>query len=282
MAAGDLITANYQYEYVGVLYGANQKLKVINLDGVFNSTEVKTQDLDRYDMPGSVPGPHMRAARKLTMTFGVDADSGVDCENILLSLNNSLRPKMTELPFVMLRPGRPKMFLNCRPTRYQVPTAYEIVHGLVESGNIEWTGSDPLWYSLVQSSQDIVVGAGNVGNSVVIDSPGTESTAPTFTITGPATNPRIQVSAQTPMDDGEEYNGLTVAVDVVLAAGDTLVIDTKKKIATKNGVKDYSLVRPDNQYWRLLPGNNTVDYTRDASNEAAASTCTVEWNDAWS
>jgi phage-related protein len=68
-------------------------------------------------------------------------------------------------------------------------------------------------------------------------------------------------------------------MDVILGSTDLLVVDTKAKTVFINGTDRYDIVRSDNQWWALLPGSNSLLYTR--SSTSGNSTATVKFRDAY-
>jgi len=127
---------------------------------------------------------------------------------------------------------------------------------------------DPLWYATAATAADyaiqvgassffpffpLIVKASAVFNKSTINNPGDESAWPIWTITGPGTNPVFLNNTS-----GESL-GLTLS----LAAGETLVIDTRpgvKTIESGAGANLFEYLNASARaLWPLLAGNNAVE-----------------------
>lgn len=292
MAAGDLITRPYQYEFNGILYGAGTpapasatpkaQMIVTSLDGLHSMPDLQSNDIQRADRHGAVFGNDFMGPRKIVMAVDVLVETGVaaDMEATLTTLaaRHHPMPAYRTLPWVFMRPDNVKKVINVRTRRRQFTAGYDMAHGDA-AGTIQWDAPDPTIYALAVSNQAIVIPVGATNAQTIVNSGGAYTTWPKFTITGPATNPIITVSGQTPLDDGQDYSGRSIRVNAVIPNGQTLVIDTNLRTVTLQGVAHYEYLSPDNQWWALLPGNNTIQYSR--TDNGAASTCTVTWQDAW-
>lgn len=277
MAAGDLITADYQYEFRNLLFGAQTDLITERVTGLL-AMGARDTDQDRQNDHGSFPGMMVMGKRIIQFDMKVTGSPGTDIEGRLALVRSVFqvpRKRYARVlePFVFQRPGLGKRVLYVRCTKRDFVSEYSTARG-VASGSVELVAPDPLIYSLAVHQEALTIASGATTTSEVLVNTGdfVDGFLPKFTITGPATNPRVG-NAQ---DDNRQ-----VRTSMVLGATDTLVIDTKTKVVTVNGVRQFGVIRNDNQWWALLPGNNTVSYSRDAGNTGASSTCTVTWQDVW-
>lgn len=121
---------------------------------------------------------------------------------------------------------------------------------------------DPRRYdaSLTTNTDLELTGSGTTDSATIINA-GDQPTAPTVTIDGPATNPKVTNAD----DDGRyvEYVG-------TLGAGDTLVLDMAAQTATIASVSVIGSISAASQFWSLLPGNNGVTYARTAGSGTSA------------
>lgn len=272
MAAGDLVVANYQYEYNGLLMGANTPYLIEGLEGLWDMPDIRTSDMERIDSHGDVGGEDFMASRKLIATIKAYADTQTVMETNLATMAKAFQPRSGELQLVWQRPGQVKKYINARPRRRSFPTSYEMAHGL-SAGTVELYAPDPTIYALAGKTASVVLAAGDPGASTVVaTNAGDWEVWPVLTVTGAGTNPRIANNTD---------SGKTVRIDVSMGAGDTLVINThpSSRTVTLNGTDRYDLVRSDNQWWRLLAGANTISFSRTGT--AGAQTLTVAWNDGW-
>lgn len=118
----------------------------------------------------------------------------------------------------------------------------------------------------------LVSGAG-VAGSVVAHNAGRGLAWPILTIVGPCTNPSVL-----------NFNtGEVIYFNAVLAAGESLVIDTnpRRRTVRFNGVANryrfFDSARSD--WWALVPGDNDVRV--GFATYSAGARLTVQWRDAW-
>jgi hypothetical protein len=104
--------------------------------------------------------------------------------------------------------------------------------------------------------------------STTVNVGGNRSTPPTFTITGPVTNPVIY----------NDTTGDVMAFEIEVASGQTLVIDTYYRTVKLNGTlsRRSALLTPS--WFNLSPGLNTLRYRATTSGGADA---VVTYRDAW-
>lgn len=280
-APGDLITDDYQYEYNGLLVGHATDWVVESVEGIFDLPDVKDNDLDRAYDHGAVPGQDFLDKRKIVVTMSMDV-APADSEAEALRLADAFKSGMAETPFIWRRPGQPLKACWGRTRRRSLPTSYELAHGQAQAV-VQVDASDPRIYTLEELFAPLVTMAiGQTTVSVDIVSLGNfRSKRVRLVVTGGATNPRLKVTNQTPLPDGTAYNNNTIALDFLLASGETLEIDQGLKTVQVDGVDHYGYTRNDNMWWELLPGLNRITYTRSGTNVASASTLLVGWHDAW-
>jgi len=90
-----------------------------------------------------------------------------------------------------------------------------------------------------------------------------------ITIEGPVTNPRVESLTQ----------GKTLAMDIVLGVGETLVLDAESRTVLLNGTASrYNTLTTESEWFDLQPGNNEVRF--QAATPTAA-TMTITWRSSW-
>lgn len=278
MAAGDLITGATQYEYGGVLMGTGTLYVVESMEGLDDMPELRTDDTDRQDDHGAVPGLDLLPARTILGSIAIDEASHANIMAKYRTLAVAMAPSKILTPFVYQRPGEVKKQCFVRPRRRSLPSTYDVAHGL-SRGALQWLAPDPRIYALVEKSQVITIGAGATSASASITNAGGFRTAPRFTVAGTGTNPRIAVSLQTADPDGTNFNGKTTAVDFAMGAGDTFAISARLKTITLNGAQGYQYKRTDSAWFELMPGSQTITVSRTGT--TGTQTYTVFWYDAW-
>lgn len=289
MAAGDLITRATQYEFGGLLLGSGTPYIVESMEGLDSMPELRSDDEDRQDDHGAIPGIDLLPGRTIEATLNVNDVSHAAIMARYRDMARVMSPSRVEIPLVFRRPGEDRKQVFARPRRRNFPSNYDVAHGLA-IGSLQWFAPDPRIYSLIERSAQVVL-AGDVANadgtvtpgarsgSVVVNNAGDFRTFPRFRIEGDGTNPRIAVSNQTPAPDGTSYNGRTFAIDYDMAAADRFDIDSKRKTIALNGANSYRFRRTDSRWWELMPGTQTVTFSR--SDTTGTQTYTVYWYDAW-
>jgi Phage tail protein len=272
VAAGDLITANYQYEYSGLLMGAGTPYIVERVEGLYSLPDIRGRDSERQDEHGLYPGVDLLSGRRILIRLGFNELSATNLESLLANAGRAFRPGTVEEPFVFQRPGQGgKRFVNCKTKRknfdQEIDWHYSRGAG---RGIVELQGSDPRIYSMTLKSTQVNLAAGtSVAGDLLVENDGDFETYGTVTIGGPTVNPRIQNSA-----DGNRE----IKLDITLTT-EELVLDLNRKTVTVDGVDRYDVVRNDSQWWKILPGTNTIKYNRTGT--VGASMMVVQHRDTW-
>ncbi len=276
MPAGDLVVSNYQYEYRNLLMGAGTQYLVESIEGLYSTPDIKDFSMDRDDKDGSSIGRLLYGPRHITMQVQVLSAEGLsglarqqDYEAKMLALQAAFARVAGVQPFVFLRPGRVKTFVNARCTRREVPIDY---HGAVgyQKAVLELTAPDPLLYSMNYATTPITIAGGASTNSGTVTNAGNYPSRPVLSIAGPTVNPRIANAG-----DGNR----SIKIDMTVNAGQTLVIDIAARTVLLDGVDNYDKVRSDNQWWQLAAGAQTISYSRTGT--SGSSTLSVLAYDTW-
>jgi hypothetical protein len=277
MAVGDLLVADYQYEFRGFLWGAGTAYVNESADGLLSMADVSGGDLDIEGDHGSVPG--LAVLRKKIVTCKIKPDFSPATTEAMIALLQSTfqlprRRYVANLEQLAFRRNGIKKFLWVRCDKRDIPSDYKTAMGSPDVV-VQFTAPDPIIYGLVLKTQNIVVASGATTNSGVVVNAGDfrDGYLPKITINGPATNPRIQSTE----DDARQLK-----ITNVLTAGQSIVVDFATKTVSKGGVVDHDLLANDSQWFAILPGNNTLTVNRDVGNTGASSTITVEWRDTYS
>lgn len=78
-----------------------------------------------------------------------------------------------------------------------------------------------------------------------------------------------------------QTTGEVLSLTIALAAGDTLVIDSRAKTILKNGSNAYSALDfPESDWWDLVAGDNPIAATGKGTT-GTAGTWSAEWRSAW-
>lgn len=279
---GDLINDDYQYEFRGVLLGRGTPFVVEKIEGLLGHAQTRSNDSQRAQGHGSYPGLLLYEPRIIQFDLLISTRiTGESMEELLMQLSDAFQPprirsSRTPESFTFKRPGSEIKQFFCRATRYDAPSDYNVARGLA-TASVELVANDPLCYGLELKSESIVLGSGETFDQVDITNEGNhrDGTGPIITVTGPATDPII-----TNTDD----DGRAIRLNTTLASNQTarINLDTLEvQLKTGSGayVSNYSIVANDNQFWRLLPGVNTITYQRTGT--TPTSTMTVSYYDCW-
>lgn len=282
MAAGDLVVADYQYEFVSLLMGANTIYTVESLEGLYGLPDLRSNDLERQDRHGVVPGVDLMGARTITAALKISTGGLGTIETAVQALAPLVRPKQTELPFVWQRPrtaGSIKKYINCRVRNFKLNTNYAMAHGYAEA-TLQLLASDPRHYTLGATTTSGAIPTSSAAGSATFAVGGDFYTEPVISIVGPFNNGIITLSTAPNVDD-TVMQGRAIRLTGNVSAAQTLVIDFAARTMTLNGSAIYSYRRTDSQWWSLTPGSNTVTFNRDAGAVGSSAPFTIVHRAAW-
>lgn len=275
MAVGDLITQDYQYEYNGLLMGAGTPYQLNRITGLLTPPPVADRDKARDDAWGDFPGFDTYSPRYIGYDIWLDesVDPGLEAEQAIDALVEAHQIARDQLPreWVMQRPdGRGKRYCWARPRNVDFEASYDFTRGVC-LGSAQVKAHDPRIYSLGELMVPATILNTTTNIAVNINYDGKVDGAPRFEIQGPATNPIIS---------NQDDNSRAIRLNGTLAAGETLVVDVKRRTITM-GVTDVwrDWYRSDNQWWHLVPGVNRITYTR--SDAGGPSTVNIFYRNAW-
>jgi hypothetical protein len=279
MAAGDLITQDWQFEFNGLLLGPStvydlDKVEGLDLIAVREGDVARPYDHGRFDLaPDVLPG------RIVEITGEVISSTWTD----VTALSQALKDREGTLPLVFRTPDGTLKRINCRCRRRKVPiTASGTALSTWEFGIMFWA-PDPRIYANNASQQtvspastteaadfedwgfDLAFGVA-VAGSVICNNAGNIETRPTVTFYGPMTNPVLSNTT----------TGIVWSSNINLSGGETLVVDFDAKTLLLNGVTDrYSYFT--GQWWTLVPGDNVIELAVSAG----SGTAQISWRSAW-
>lgn len=275
MAVGDLIVQDYQYEYNGLLMGKGTPYIMSKITGLLGAPPVRDEDKDRDDAWGDFPGMDLYSPRYISydVWFDESIHAGLEAEQALDLLMEAHQIDRNQMPheWVMQRPDwRGKRYCWAKPRTTDFDAGYNFSRGLC-LGSIQVKAHDPRYYSLAETAVAIVIANATTSKEQDINYGGKVDGAPVLEINGPCTDPWIQ---------NQDDNSRAIRLDGTIPAGQTVIVDVKRRTVTQGGLDVYrTLVRPDNQWWHLVPGLNRVTYSR--TDAGAASTLNVKYRKAW-
>lgn len=269
MSAGDLVVGpTYpQYEFNGLLFGSTTRWIVSKFTGLLGSADLRTTDQERQGADGDFTGQNYYKSKRPAVDLIGYSDTG-DIEDQIDLFRQTFIVSDIPMQLVYRRKStKPKFFMWAIVEKTNLDSDSDSGHGLIRP-TVQWKCADPLTYALVESSVTITDGIGVASNSATVTNGGTRPTAALINIVGPCVNPRL-----TNAQDASKQ----IKIDVTVASGHTLVIDIASETITMDGT--VYPPRADNQWWKLVPGGNTITFSRTGT--GASTAATVLYHDAW-
>ncbi len=280
MAAGDLITEDFEVEYNGVLLGGDSGIEIVSF-APFENPDVRSSDLERPLDHGLFPGTDYYGGRAIPMQLEVwNGWTGVRA--VLEAFQTT-----DEQAFVFQLPTIGKLQMNAR-VRRRSPLPIDISYAVGEMTQVavEMFATDPRVYSSTISTAtatlaaaasgltfnatfNAVFGAGS-SSSVSVTNNGTFETRPLIRINGPIDNPFLENQTS---DRILLFNGS-------LADGEYLDVDFLNHTVLLNGTASrYVWVDDSTGWWNLPPGTSSVRL--GGSPGSPVPTADIQWRDAY-
>lgn len=271
------VTANYQYEFRGLLLGPGTPFTVEEVDGLLGPPNANTNDDDRGYHHGAIMGRHTLGARKVNMKIACK-DTAANIETRMDELVAAFTPSSArvEYPLTFQRPGKGVRKINARVTRgAQITSDWKLARGYFDGMVVQFLATDPRVYADTAATPVVITLASVASNSGSVNNGAStwdeldtfQGAPPIITITGPSVNPRIANAAAA---------NRSIKINHSLPAGQNIVIDVAKRLVTVNGTINYSVIPDDNQWWELMKGTQSITYSRTGT--TGTSSATIAWN----
>lgn len=285
MAAGDLITQNYEVEFNGFLFNGANNFELVQLD-MFSGAAMRSSDIARPLDHGMFKGNDFYADRVIPLHLEIWGTDDTTFKTALTKALTAFTTQVIELPLVTQLPIFGKVQSNVR-VRRRSGVKQDLKYGLhVGDMVIEFVATDPRIYSNTLNSAtsnlqsptggitfpltfDLVFGSSTSPITNVTNN-GTFETRPLVTITGPITNPNIE----------NVTTGNILNLVGTIAAGDSLYVDfLNHTILLNNTASRYSWLQNPQNWWTLIPGTNQIRFSGTAG--AGTPTINIQWRDAY-
>lgn len=249
-----------------------------------DSAPYRTTERDHEGTDGGFMDAEYEKGRSIVLDGTLYADAQY-VEPYLDALKANYAPSRTLIPFYFKKPGVSERFIKVKPLgcRYDVEQIRRVGQTAVQ---FSMFAEDPRIYSSILKNYSIVqepvinTGRGynksysygygdpvnSSGGNMLVE--GNRPTPAILTINGPASYPRII----------NETLGKEMEFNIVVSAGETLVIDTYYHTIRLNGTENRRFALTNPSWFSLMPGNNFIRY-RCAS--GTTSVLTVQYYDAW-
>lgn len=277
-----------QLEYRGVTIGHGTDFPVVTVEGL-DAPSIRASDRGVSRRHGQHPGDDFYEGRTVMISGyirkRVPAEMSATRELVVAALGvggKSEEPLRFQLPAVA---GGGARRIMCRPRRDRHVVDRELIRG--NSREVfQLHATDPRIYDDTESSDSVGLPAGGAGltwpltwplnwgaitesGTITAVNAGNFDTGATIRVDGPVTNPRIENLTV----------GKTIEIDIVVATGDFLEIDTEENTVLLNGTASrYDNLTSTSQWWDLQPGSNEV---RFRASTTTAATLTLTWRSAW-
>lgn len=287
MAAGDLITKDKQYEFNGLLMGADTAYQVFNFIGLEDMPSVRASDRFRALRHGEHRNDHFLMGRDFVMEMLVKGETEAGLRSALEDLADAMVIQQDELPFVYRIPQATftKSRINARIRRRAFPIDNTYMHGHLARVALEFHATDPRIYDNVEQSLSTGITEVTSGWSMPWSSPwdlgGTgESSSVTATNAGNRGAPHVVrfngPATRVEVESVEQSKMLEVAT--TLLDGQFLELDTLEQTILLNGTASrYGDLTAGSNWFDLQPGVNTLVFR---STTTGAPTMDVTWRSA--
>lgn len=272
----------YQYQDDGVVLNSNNNSPIIGAP-VFDVQKISGFDLGNVrtsmrvseGMDGGTVEGEFLDPRTIVMdgVLFCHLDDSIELQLDMLKAN--FQPRKTDAPLYIKAPGVSQRVLDCKPLslRYDLDQARRYNSTTFQ---ITLQAQDPVVYGSTTKSiygvlsSEVVNGHGfdhgydlsfggitSTGSQFTVINEGTKAVGAIIELVGPVTGPRIV----------SETAGKTLAFPglVVTSASDKLVIDLKRRTVKLNGASRRMSVRPDEGWFLLQPGVNTLRYQAEST-----------------
>lgn len=254
---------NYTATLNGLTIGSGTIYRWTAWPSGLGTADIRSQDTTRPRRNGVTPGDDLLGARTITFEVTIQGAQS-DLEAALAALNIAFAPSAADTWLDLRLTGNPSEYaFRGRPRGVEWDLSRRFTFGLADA-RCTFVATDPIKYG-AELSQTIGLPSGTAGLSfpalgpfvfgassggeATITNAGTTPVDWIATITGPITTPRL------------EMVGLSrrVSFNLAVAAGETLVLDSRSGSALLNGTTPRtSTLQPGSRWWQLPVGSSTL------------------------
>lgn len=287
MSAGNLITGPGQLQWRNLLLGPGTDYDLTNLSGWEDMPPVDVGSKTKPRSHGADPGRMLAQPHSFTAVFDINpqASGGTAAARSFLRAQTGLPDDTRQEPIAVCLDAGAIMLRFGQLTARKVPFVVNY-ENVIKDSALQWQCADPRLYSGVQTQLtarlpvgDPASGTGaypltygsTYANLIAGGGPqsatnnGNAASPPVYTISGPVTSPSITIT---------DANGTRqTTFNLVLVAGDSLVVDVLNKTVTLNGAARYGFSSGTPiENLSLAPGTSAISLngTGDASVQLTA------------
>jgi hypothetical protein len=278
-------TVEITYKGVGFTTVANGA-GVVALEGVWDTPDLRTADVDRARAHGQWAGVDLLGGRAITATVQLAVPHPNEASWSVLQ--TALRPTGDESPLAITLSGFAggnQVVANARVRRVNIPVDIDRYQFGYPQATVEWWCTDPRFYASTDTTESVSVSSptglgltfdatfdlefgGPIPSGVINTTNDGNFAAPwVVEFEGPVLNPRIESVTE----------GKTLEFDGTVNAGQTLRVDSLARTATLDGASRYSWLQPGSQWPELVPGANQFRLIAAAGEGLATLTYRSAW-----
>lgn len=290
MAVGDLLTADYQIEYNGLVLGAGTNYDIVGIIG-FGTPPVRSVDVSRQDDHGSYPSRReLMSSRTINMEIDVIATDISDLHtkiNILkraFAVSDSIRAAAFRIAASGWGAAYGSDVITFGYVRQLTMNIGETVNYNTVKCYIQFECPDPRVYGETEQTASVSPGSatggwtfpwtfpwtfGSVTSAIAtVTNNGFMDTFLTAQFNGPSVSPRIEN-----LNTGEYMQ-----IDLTIDSGDYLLVSFQNRTALLNGTADrYNQRRAGSTWFPIRPGVSPLQY----SIASGSGSVDLRWRDAY-
>ena len=288
MMAGELVTADWEMEFRGLLIGGfDSPYSIVSVNGLLDLPDITTADQSRLRRHGLRAGDDFLGGRAVTVTMEVYGETDAAFSAAVQNLREALRPAVDEAPLVFQFPGiteGAKARVGARVRRIDWPVTETHFHRL-DTVTVEFYCTDPRLYSdtlgsgsatlptaggglAFDATPDFSFGATSTGGELSLTNAGNFPAPVVFRIDGPVQTPRII------------HNGLgkELELSLTLTAGQFLILDSESRTVLLGGTASLYSSLVSSEWFDLEPGENQISFRGATTGDGSIS---ATYRSAW-
>ena len=271
MAVGDLVVADYGFEYNGLLIGAGTDYDLQSISNFLGFSMHTTTTVAKFGRHGDSPGRHFANSKKPTFIGNIKADNATDFAAKRTAFINAFAPivdpnSQNDLVVRLPDAAGSKYKVSARPIDLEIPLERAFTR-MYAPYTLRFEQPDPRIYSLTATTRTFNISTGAATET--IPNAGNADAKWIAELIGPCDSPVLT----------HEGTGQSLGfAGLSLASGEALVYDSSNSTVKVNGVSVGNAYTSGFSWFNLGPGNNDITIT--ASNSSTAS-FSLTWNDAY-
>lgn len=261
MAIGDLVTADYMFEYNGIVIGDGTPYDLTAARGILGFSMRSSID-DRFGRHGAITGQMYAKLKSPQFEGNALGGDDTDWEAKRRAFHLAFAPTVDhddslKLVFQLPGAGATKVYLVARPldVEFDIDRAHALKYAPFR---VRMEAGDPIIYSLAQVTTPFTA----AGDTETVTNNGNAPAKWIGTWVGPLQDPVVENN-----DTGQviSFN------ELVLGGGETLVLDSNTGTAKVNGDSVTNVLSVGFSWFDLAPGANSISVSAEEASTASFS-----------